>query len=185
MKVFMVDKLFIYDSPFLVDDTEKNRYAYLTETARYHEYERDDESRIHDLLLKYIVENELVQVDEGKLINSLEQNAGSWIWMMNWMNMRSFVCQRQLSSFIEALSIDNQFPINSLLSLHARLGTLFDFKLLNTMANRTIRAIQLIPYDFKADDVRTTWETIHKEVPFIWLVILIQTVLKNESITRI
>lgn len=174
----MADNLYLYGKPFIVRDTLAHREEHLLEYLS--EEERTDEQKIREMIFKFAAQEKLFDITEdAKPIHSTNRDIGSWIWMINWLNFRSLVDLHQYGSLMQSLQANSNYPINQLLDLHCRLGTLFDERLLNTLANRTLRSIQLIPYDIAPGKETTDWDKIHLETPFIWLVILLQVIIRS------
>ena len=176
-----MSNLFIYEKPFVVKDSYNNQQKYLSETVRLTTEERADELTLQRLILKFIIDNGLGILNNETLTPSVNSETGSWIYLLNWMNFRSLVDQHEHVKLINALKSDNQFGVNEILNLHMRIGAMFDHKLLNTVCHRVMTSVGLIPYTVPKDHTKLSWEEIHEETPFIWLIILIQSVLKNDS----
>lgn len=173
--------LFLYESPFLVEDSTNNRTKYLSETIRLVTEERADEITLQKMILKFIIENKIGRIKDNELIHSDETDGGSLIWTLNWGNFRALVDKHVYVDLVNKLRANSHAGANEILNLHLRLGCMFDPVLLNTVCHRIMSAVQLISYDTPEDHERITWEYIHQETPFVWLIILIQSVLKNDS----
>lgn len=173
--------MFIYEKPFVVADSYSNQQKYLSETIRLTAEERADELTLQRLILKFIIDNKIASVTNDELSPATNSETGGWIYLFNWMNFRSLVDQHEHVKLINALKADNQFGVNEILNLHMRIGAMFDHRLLNTVCDRVMKAIGLIPYTVPQNHTKMTWEEIHLETPFVWLIILIQSVLKNDS----
>lgn len=175
--------LYLYESPFLVADTQDNRYTYLSETARLNEFEREDENQILDVIFKFAIEHDLVSMTkEGNEViftHTNESNVGSWNWVVTWMSFRSLVDDVERFKLINILESSNQHWAGLILDLHTRLGVLFDHMSLNVLANRTIKAIGLIPHKTEKGTNLSPWEYIHQTAPFIWLIIVLQSVIRT------
>lgn len=174
----MIENLYLYQKPFVVTDNISHRDTYLFEYLS--DTERADEKTIYVILLNFAVDHNLVTVNDGKMTGSTSQNMGSWQWVINWSNFRSLTEINQFYLVINSLSSDNQFPLTQVIDLHVRLGSLFHPKLLNTLANRVINAVKLIPHDLKDND-SISWNDIHTQAPFMWLIILLQIVIKSNT----
>jgi hypothetical protein len=173
--------LFLYEEPFTIADNPSNRAKYLSETIRLTPEERADEIAVQKTILKFIIENQIGRVKDSELFHSDETDGGSWIWAINWFNFRSLVDNHRYVELINQLKANGQTGATAILNLHLRLGCMFDSVLLNTLCNRIMKSIQLISYEIPENHESISWEKIHQETPFIWLIILIQTVLKNDS----
>jgi len=173
--------LFLYETPFLVEDTTKNRLDYLSETVRLTEEERTDEQKLHLILLKFCADNKIIHVTSEELLPGLQKESGDWAWIVNWMNMRSLVDKAQYVRLLNSLKANEQYAANEILSLHTRIGAFFDHRLLNTVCHRVMSSVSLIPYSVPKNNEEISWEALHKESPYLWLIILLQAVLKNET----
>ena len=168
--------LFLYEPPFLVEDTLSNRQAFLSDTVRYSDYEREDERKIHEILFKFAIDMEILEIRGEKVFHSRKENTGSWVWFANWGNFRSLVDIRQYTGLVGALTANGLSAADALYEIHMALGTLFDARLLNTIVHRTISAISALPYPTEEDAVVQEWTQIHEEAPFLWILILIRSV---------
>lgn len=175
--------LYLFESPFLVEDTEQHRFAYLSETSRLNEYERLDEVEIKKLLVRFAIDAELIAIVGEEAEFNPTSDMGSLQYLQSTINYRSMIDLTQLTRILHALQNGEQFYMNQVLDVHARLGTMYSPTLLNTIVNRTIKAISTIPYKFHptpGNDKPLTWEEIHQEYPFLWLLIYLQMILRNE-----
>lgn len=180
----MKNPIFLYTTPFILQDTPANRAEMLSQTVRLTEYERDDELRLRAFVLDYAQRQGLIKLNAAgtAYATNVFDVTASWQWQVVWTNMRSLVDKQKYSDVCMSLQNEDGLPLALLLNLHFQLGTIFDTTLLNTIVNRTMQAVQLIPYDTdKAEDV-ITWEFIHQATPWIWLVILLQSLIHMESV---
>lgn len=175
----MTANLYLYTKPFIVVDSVKNRIEYLSDYLS--DTERADEVKIREILFKFAVQEKLIDVIDNTPVHSIEDKTGSWTWAMNWLNFRSLVDHQQYGDLMSSLQSNSSYPINQILDLHCQLGILFDERLLNTIAHRTMKSIQLIPYDIPNGKASIEWDKIHQETPFIWVVILLQMVIRSTS----
>lgn len=176
-----VKTLFLYSTPFFIPDTIPNRTSYVLDYLTDHE--REDEEKIRGHLLKFAAVENLIEIKtESTISPAVVQDTGSWIWIINSMNFRSLIDINQYSKLMSSIQRSDNYPINQIIDLHARLGSLFSDRLLNTIANRVMNSIQLIPYDPSSKIEGHTWEKIHKETPFIWLIIYLQTVIRSSTV---
>lgn len=173
--------LFLYEKPFVIQGSDSNKHTYLSETIRLTPEERADELALHKHIFKFILENKIGVIKEDTLYPSEETDGGSWIWFLNWGNFRALIDKHRHVELVNQLKANNQKGVNEVLGLHMRIGCMFEPILLNTVCNRVMNSVQLIPYEVPDTHEELSWEHIHKETPFVWLLILIQTILKNDS----
>jgi len=173
----MSDNLYLYTTPFVVKAKSAQVGDYIHDYLS--EEERADIGRINDLMMQFAVQQRLVRADDTNFYASPETNMGSWLYLINRMSFRSLVEVEKYQVLIGSLQSGDEHPINMVLDLHARLGALFDHKLLNTVVNRTMSSISLIPYAVEEDKETVSWDRIHVEAPFIWLLIYLQTVIRT------
>lgn len=166
---------YLYVKPFYTILFETERPFYIKDYLDTDD--RLDEEKFRGLLLKFAVAENLVTIKDDRLLPSTTDNMGSWEWAMNWMNFRSLVDSVVYHKFIRTINANNSYAVTKIINLHAQLGMLFDEKLLNTLCNRVLQSIALIPYDTSKSPETISWEKIHKETPFIWLLIYLQTVM--------
>ncbi len=166
---------YLYVEPFYTNLLESERPSFIKDYLDPED--RSDEDKIRTHLLKFAVSENLLTVKEDRFLPSTTDNMGSWEWAMNWINFRSLVDAVIYDKFIRTINANNSYAVTKIINLHAELGMLFDEKLLNTLCNRTMRSIAIIPYDTSKSMETMTWEKIHKETPFIWLLIYLQTVM--------
>lgn len=171
------ENIYLYNTPFIRPNTVSNQQDFIIEYLD--EADRIDVEKLHAMLFRFSLEQEIVYLREDSVKNSINQNTGSWIWFVNWMNFRSLVVLDQYGKLMSSLQASNGEAINQLLDLHVRLGILFSDKLLNTVVNRVIRSTKIIPYAGEEDTAKISWERIHQETPFIWMIILLQTVIRS------
>lgn len=180
----MVQSLFLYEDPFVAKDTEQHRFQYLSQTIRTDNFERDDEELVRSIILRFIVDRRLVVIHKEKLVQNSGDNIGSWQWLVNWRSFRGLVDPDNLATVMNILSAGDGEILTEIFDLHARLGMLTDHSLLNSLVNRTIRSISLIPYSVKEDKTPLRWDDIHTEYPFLWLLILMQSIIRNETLIQ-
>ena len=142
--------------------------------------DRADEHKLHTYLLKFAAENGLIIDKDGTPYIHTGDNTLNWKWALTTKSFRRLVDMHEYGEFINSLSNDNNASLSKVLDLHARLGMLFNPKLLNTIVDRVFQSIQLIPYIVPEDNEQVGWETIHAETPFIWILILLQNLLHSE-----
>ncbi len=173
--------LFLYSDPFFISDTIVNRGSFILDCLTDHE--REDEEKIRGHLLKFAAVENLIELKtESTISTTVVQDTGSWIWITNSMNFRSLIDINQYSKLMSSIQRNDNYPINQIIDLHVRLGSLFSDRLLNTTVNRIMNSIQLIPYDPSSKAEGHTWEKIHKETPFIWLIIYLQVVIRSSTV---
>ena len=97
------------------------------------------------------------------------------------MNFRSLIDINQYAKLMSSIQQNDNYPINQIIDLHSRLGSLFDHKLLNTIVDRIMSSIQLIPYETEKTESHT-WENMHVQTPFIWLIIYLQVVIRSSTV---
>lgn len=175
----MKDTLFLFEKPFCVDKTARTELDYIH--TYLSEDEREDEKHIQAILFKFALTEKLFEINEfSVLTNTQVTDTGSWVWTVNWMNFRSLVDMTQYSKLMQGLQTNNSYPVNQIIDLHMRLGSLFNSKLLNTLCNRMMQSVTLIPYEIPADHPSISWRQIHIETPFIWLLIFLQIIIRSE-----
>lgn len=179
----MSKNLYLFQPPFVVSDVSTSRSDYILDFLT--DNDRTDESEIRDVLLKFAIDEKILVRTETTIHPSTETNMASWIWHLNWANFRGMVNPVHLDDVITSFQYKDQSStiIDRLLSLHVRLGILFDHKLLNTLCNRTIASIAIVPFDTSGlkDLDPLTWDHIHKTYPFLWICILLQSVMHTAS----
>ena len=173
----MSKKLYLYTDPFVEQINLTTKADQLLDF--YTDADRQDQATIYALLLQFASDNGLITNVEGQLTSKEEENTGSWVWAVTWTNFRSMVEARNYHMLLNQLQSFNQKAMNQIIDLHARLGALFDHRLLNTIVNRTLSSVSLIPYPVDEDEETLSWENIHREAPFLWLVIFLQNVIRS------
>lgn len=175
----MTDMLFLYEEPFTIDNTIANRSLYISETARIIDQERDDEDLVRAIILKFALDKELIKTSGDQARQNSGKNTGSWEWAVSWTSFRAMVDPAEFETFLRVVCSDPS-TINLILDLHYRIGMRVDHRTLNTIANRTIKSVKLIPYDYRGQETLLTWDYIHKEAPFLWMLIFMQSVIRTE-----
>ena len=170
--------LYLYTDPFVIPDVINNRNLELID--HFDDDDRADLEKIYGIALKFAIDEKLIDINETGITKSKNEDTSSFIWFINWMNFRSLVSMNQYGKLMSSMQTGSLPFVDKILELHVRLGCLFNEKLLNTLANRIIQSISLIPFDIKTDDQKISWEKIHVDTPFIWLVILIQVIINSE-----
>lgn len=173
----MAKQLFLYTKPFVIADNPTNRQDHILDF--FSENDRVDQDKIHATLLQFAVEHGVVINNDGTLITTPQTNTGSWIWMVTWLSFRAMIDYDQYQMVIASLQAGENDPLNLIIDLHSRLGTLFDHKLLNTLVHRTITTIEIIPFKTNDPEKEMSWENIHREAPFLWLMIFLQAVIRT------
>lgn len=177
----MTEYLFLYTRPFIIKNPSTtvkhdNILDYLDE------FSRADEARIRNIIIKFAAESELVTKNSNDdIVLNPGEDMSSWQWAVCCMNFRSLVVHSQYGILMQSLINGNNSPIDKIIELHTRLGSMFGNEILNTIVNRTMNSIQLIPFNTEGVDDLVTWETIHSETPFVWLIIYLQILLRTES----
>lgn len=172
--------LYLYEKPYLVRDTVANRHKYLSETLHLNEFEREDERAIKDTILKFCIQKKYIVYGERGAEQGVDSNLGSFLWALVSLNMRSLIDKKQHVLLLNAMESQENLAMNQILDIHTRLGCMFPTEHLNTLAHRVMTTIQTIDYPVDKEEDETSWEEIHEESPFIWLVIYIQTLLRTE-----
>ena len=175
----MSQNLYLYTQPFFKSTSISHPWIY----DYLEDNERKDVEKIHAHLLKFLISEKLVDVVEERLFYSSTKDISSFDWHLTWMNFRSLIDPQSYFYLINSLQNKDKYYMNQLLDLHVRLGSLFSDKLLNTLVNRVMNSVQLIPYEYVSQDTtqKLSWETIHKQTPFVWLIILLQVILRSEA----
>lgn len=172
--------IYLYTAPFVHNSNVNTRVEHILELLT--DNERADEEKIRGHLLKFAAVEKLIEVQSDQSLKAtVVQDTGSWVWIINSMNFRSLIDINQYSKLMSSIQRDDQYPINQIIDLHTRLGSLFDHKLLNTIVNRIMLSIQLIPYETKKEEIHT-WESMHVQTPFIWLIIYLQIVIRSSIV---
>jgi hypothetical protein len=176
-------KMFLYDPPFVVDDTPGNQNKYRLDYLN--EQDRADEERIRNTIFKFALDEEIIKPNaDGTATMNILMDTGSWRWRVQWLNFRSLVDMVNYGQLMTSLRYDNGNVLNQVIDLHTRLGVTYDHRVLNTMVDRIMKSITVIPYDTSESQDATTWEVIHQETPYIWLLILLQTILKSSIVQQ-
>lgn len=173
----MANPLFLYVDPFIERSNPSTKEEYLLDY--FSETERLDQEKIFNLVLNFAIDNEIVVNQEGELTSVPENKTSSWVWAITWTNFRGLVNNDNYLILLEVLQSNSGLPVNAIIDFHTRLGMLFDSRFLNTLVNRTMTSVGMVPYPVPEDKVRISWEDIHKATPFVWLVIFIQAVLRS------
>lgn len=179
-----MNNLYLFTSPFLVEKNTKNELEYLSDTVGISEYEREDEKTLRVLFLKFAAKHELIIKRDNDLINSIEPNVGSWRWAINWINMRSLTNKTQYFKLIGILKSDDEEPITAILNFHTLLRNSYRTEFLNTIVNRVMNSVSLIPYDVPNEELQN-WGAIHLTTPWIWIVFLMQSFIHAETTTSV
>lgn len=167
------DFLYLYQDPFLVEDTLIGRADFLIPALS--DRDKAEEKRIHQMLLNFAQKQNVITFDEtGIMTHVVVDDMSSWIWLTQWVNFRSLVDKLQCVKLMQSLQVRDSEPINQLIDLHVRLGCLFEGRLLNTLCHRTLSTVSFLPYEVSKDSTAIPWYVIHKEQPFLWLLILTQ-----------
>lgn len=177
----MTKFLYLYEDPLVVEDKPANRLLYLSETVRLTEYEREDESLVRSLILKFMMDHKLILVTETDSTKNSGDNTASIHWLIHFHDFRNIIAQREYDDMLMTLESSNAEFIIDLINLHARLGMQVDAILLNTIITRLMRSIQIIPYQVADTDIERSWNDIYKEIPWIWILIMIQSILKSDT----
>jgi hypothetical protein len=172
--------LFLYEKPFYIPSPSVTNkvdylYDYLDETARA------DVEELREYLSRFVIRHRLVEVKNTELVMKPIDRTGSWEWFILHQNFRSLTDNVEYGKVMGALQSGNNFPITQILNLHMTLGSVFDTKLLNTIANRTLNAVALMPYEVPTTSEVVSWETIHTQTPFIWLLIQLQIAIHRSA----
>jgi hypothetical protein len=172
--------IYTYYNPFVVTETYQNTIDNLLEYTD--ESDRTDLATIRDIVLKFIiVEGLIFRNGDDELCMNLGTDVGTWQWALCSMNFRSLVSMDQYSKLMRSLELGDQSGITKIIDLHFRLGSNFDARVLNTLITRIMKSIQVIPYHVPEESTKVEWDTIHVETPFIWLIIYIQGLVRNET----
>lgn len=173
-----MSNLFLYSPPFTVPNNLSNTTSLMYDSLTGQE--RDDEKKIYELIFKFAANEGMVKPNGAELVIDPGEDVGSYLWIMTTMNFRSLIEKKQYGILMNSLQNSLTFPINRIIDLHYRLGSLFDTRLLNTIVNRVMTSVQIIPYDISPKEMFISWEQIHRETPFVWLCMLTQIVLRTE-----
>jgi hypothetical protein len=170
--------IYIYNNPFVLDKKYRSE-DYLLDYLD--ENDREDEINIRNLLLKFAVQEKLLVRSDNEVYLDPGKNIGEWRWAMVNTNFRSLVDPKEYSRLLSSVTLDEGLFVNKILDLHVRIGSSFNVKLINTIINRVMSSISTIPYNLSEGTEGLEWTDIHKEVPFIWLLIYLQNVIRNEA----
>lgn len=177
----MTKYLYLYEHPFTIEDTARHRVDYLSDTIRLTEYEREDESLVRSLILKFMMDNDLIIITEKEAIKNSTTNTASIPWLLHWHDFRNIIARREFDDMMMVLDHNNAEFVIDLVNLHSRIGMLVDQRLLNTIITRVMRSIQIIPYAVSDTDSKLSWNEIYTTIPFIWIIIMIQSILKSDT----
>jgi hypothetical protein len=177
--VEIIMTLYLYQSPFIDDDKNADRYGIGYRT----EEDREDERRVRDVIIRFIVRENLATFAETGFVINQETNMGSWLWTVPRMSMRSLVYPEPLLTLINSLTVGNGDVMERILHLHMTLGCMVDHSVLNNLCDRTIKSVAMIPYQqpqpHHPGEILTPmqWEEIHRLRPFLWVIIYLQSIL--------
>lgn len=174
------DFLYLFTKPFVIDDTFANRADYILTTLN--DDDRKDETLLRGLVMEFAVREKIMTVQNNEFFLSDQKQMGSWIWNLTWGNMRSLIDVVTYEKFLQSFQGSFDEPITAFLDFYVQVGSLLDPILLNTLTHRVMSTIQLIPY--KANDHPEgvlSWEDIHRNTPFLWLMIYLQVVIRSQG----
>jgi hypothetical protein len=172
----MKEKIYLYQHPFMVKENTATSADYIRDYLDDHD--RADVSQIMMLVMRFAVSEQLIIKDGDNIKINTTTDTGSWKWLLSSVNFRSMVDNSQYDMMLSSLQSSGGIPLTSLLDFHMRLGCLYDAKILNTVVNRVMSSIQMIPFDIK-DSPKISWDEIHTRTPFFWLLIFIQSTLRS------
>lgn len=176
--------LFLYEPPFVVPENQSSEAQYIYASGTMGESEERQLQGIRELILKTAHHENLIQILGEGQVSDVETNTGSMRWAINWMDFRGLLDDYVMAKLIGCLQTEEAYMENCFADLHARLGILYDHRVLNTMAHRTIRAISAIPYPVSLNEANRTWKDVHEEYPFIWICITMQALVHSEFRTK-
>lgn len=175
-----MNTLFLHTNPFSVRDTQLHRVQHLR--SYLDETDRMDEKRIHSLLAKFCLEQGILQRGlDGNLEIIPNEVLSSWKYHLISFNFRSLIDETHYNKLMASLQAGEGNALQRVLDLHVRIGSSFDDVLLNTLVNRLYQSLSLIPQLGFGKDA---WEKVHQKTPFLWVFILIQTVIRSEVILK-
>lgn len=169
--------MYIYQYPFIVK--EKSGWSNLT-LDYFDENDREDEIGIRNLILSFCVQENLIVKVDNELRIDPGKDMGDFRWIMANTNFRSLVDKTQFNKVMSCLIQGDSIVLNKILDVHFRIGATFNIKLINSIVYRVMSAITVIPYSVAEDSEIATWEDIHRNVPFMWLLIYMQSIIRNE-----
>jgi hypothetical protein len=177
----MIKYLYLYEHPFTIEDKPQYRADYISDTIRFTDYERDDEHLVRSLILKFMTDHDLIKITEKEVLKNSGKNTSSIPWLLHWHDFRNIVSQREFDDMLLVLETNNAEFVIDLINLYSRIGMVVDHRLLNTLITRVMRSIQTIPYRVDETDRRLSWETIYETIPWIWILIMIQSIINSDT----
>jgi hypothetical protein len=172
----MTKDYYLYEDPFIKALNPGTLPDYICDYID--EFDRTEINQIKGVILQFAIAEGLIVKSGDILAINATQDTGSWLWVLASVNFRSSVDVSQYEMVTSSLTSRLGNPINQILDLHMRLGCMFNHKVLNTVVNRVMSSVQLIPYDTK--DVKSiTWNDIHRKTPWYWLLILLQSTTRS------
>lgn len=154
-----------------------DRYTLPQETAQ-------DQSRMLELTLyilgwcrsKGLVEFKRSDTDTITIVPTPSKNIAGFANIVIVKNMRRMVFQKDLDEFIRLLLDNNTYTVmTEIQQLHVAIGASFEPYIVNLVINKTYRAFASLP----VAEQELTWEGIHAEYPFFWIILFINTALSR------
>lgn len=149
-----------------------------------------DQSRIIELTLyvlgwcktKGLVDFVRTDLETLSVIPTPSKNIAGFSNIVIVKNMRRMVYQKDLDAFIRLLIDNNTYTVmTELQQLHISIGASFEPYIVNLIINKTYRAFASLP----VADQEISWEDIHAEYPFFWLILFINVSLSRYTETGI
>ena len=174
----MSSVLYLYDRPFVVSalaNKDSPILDYLSED------DRKQEEEIHACIKKTAVDMGLCVLTDGIIKFAPCDQVGNWRFIVRWSNVRSWSQIKQFDILHQSI-FDNgtTVTLSLIVDLHARLGALYDHRLLNTMVNRIYQSLDLMAYPGERAEMRS-WEQVHLEAPYLWVIILMQYLVRTHG----
>ena len=176
----MTKNAYLYEEPFVRDYAKAGHEGLILPTGRLTDFERSDENLIREMILKFMIDREIVKVVSEKIVENPGQNTSSIEWMIHHKNFLSLVDLNEYDDALVILKGESAEFLTEVIDLHARIGMSVDVMVINTLITRIIRSIQIIPYVNDIADI-ITWDQIHRMSPWMWIIIYMQAIIRTEA----
>ena len=164
---------FLYQPPYLMKAKDVDPsviWDYLDESAK------SEETRLQAVLVNMATNYQLIVQDKDVIRGQTSTDKGTFLWTFNNVSLRAMVRDDVRQEVLRSLQFDDDRWLNAFIDIHTTLGCLFETPLLNSLVDRTMRTITAIPFPKPGN---MSWEEIHKQEPYFWIVVYLQAMIRG------
>ena len=153
------------------------------QTVGWVESDYDSLAILHELVEVWCIHNKfLLLTDEvNKYLPNITTNADSKLpYNIYQINFKILIIESIFNKFLATChDTTHDYTTSRLIDLHIRCMTELDSKFVDKYISKLKSNLESVEYLYKVEDDYISWDNIFKKVPHIWLIYIVQNIMRD------